>query len=56
MRKIFPILAAGLLLLSGCGEGGEAPQLETAGEQSAGVSKGLTMELEHPVYDPSLTS
>lgn len=55
MRKIWLILAA-CLLLSGCGGDKEASQLETATEQSAEAPVGLTMELEHTVYDPSLTS
>ena len=54
MRKIWLILAA-CLLLSGCGEKG-AQQPEAAEEESAEVPAGLTMELEHQVYDPSLTS
>ena len=55
MRKIWLILAA-CLLLSGCGEDKGAPQPEAAEEESAEVPAGLTMELEHQVYDPSLTS
>lgn len=52
------ILAAGLLL-SGCGAGEQAveePEQSAVPETLEPAPEGLTMELEHPVYDPSLTS
>ena len=52
------ILAAGLLL-SGCGAGERAveePEQSAVPETLEPAPEGLTMELEHPVYDPSLTS
>lgn len=58
------LLAAGLLL-TGCAGGGEqetaekeVPQTEQTVQEEAldPAPEGLTMELEHEVYDPSLTS
>lgn len=51
MRRGWVWLAAVCLLLGGCtGKGGQRA------EEAPAAPEGLTMELEHGVYDPSLTT
>lgn len=64
MKRTYLWLLAALLLLSGCGGEPAAEEPEAAGQTEQVVSaedldpapEGLTMELEHDIYDPSLTS
>lgn len=60
MRRGWVWILAICLLLSGCGASGEQPVQEPEEtpktETLESAPEGLTMELEHAVYDPSLTS
>lgn len=65
MRRGLTGLLAAILLLSGCAGGTQAAEQTEEPEQTEQVipteepeaaPEGLTMELEHEVYDPSLTS
>lgn len=60
MKSGWAWILAACLLLSGCGAGQEEepqePEQVTQAEESVTAPEGLTMEMEHAVYDPSLTS
>ena len=64
MKRTYLWLLAAVLLLSGCGgeqeaaepEGPEQVEQTVPAEDLVPAPEGLTMELEHDVYDPSLTS
>lgn len=58
MKRGWAWILAACLLLSGCGAGQEEepqePEQVPQTEESVTAPEGLTMEMEHPVYDPSL--
>lgn len=58
MKRGWAWILAVCLLLSGCGAGQEQepqePEQVPQTEESVTAPEGLTMEMEHPVYDPSL--
>lgn len=59
MKRGWAWIMTACLLLSGCGAGEQA--VEETGQSAVPETlepapEGLTMEMEHPVYDPSLTS
>lgn len=58
MKRGWAWILAACLLLSGCGAGQEQepqePEQVPQTEESVTAPEGLTMEMEHPVYDPSL--
>ena len=65
MKRTYLCLLGAILLLSGCAGGTQAAEQTEEPEQTEQVipteepeaaPEGLTMELEHEVYDPSLTS
>ena len=61
MKRTYLWMLAAVLLLSGCGGGqtaeqAEEPEQTAPAEELGPAPEGLTMELEHDVYDPSLTS
>lgn len=59
MKRGWAWIMTACLLLSGCGAGeqtAQEPEQPAVPETLEPAPEGLTMELEHPVYDPSLTS
>lgn len=58
MKRGWAWILAACLLLSGCGAGQEEepqePEQVPQTEESVTAPEGLTMEMEYPVYDPSL--
>lgn len=61
MKRTYLWMLAAVLLLSGCGGGqtaeqAEEPEQTAPAEELGPAPEGLRMELEHEIYDPSLTS